>query len=269
MATDPKFWNSLLDEISDSMFIELPRDRELNRAEWQELYDQLRLLSGRYRTPFPSAPPCCYYREGLKTLRELELTRWKNEEYKLSEDELGILTRYSLKVYKLHLINLIAHEIVKFGNVPSSSWKLPRFHEMVQMVWRDCVILAEAPVILDARAHRDKLQKFAALLAVWAKGVDEGEKSSALQSLQEYLRGQGLPNSPLVLLDHVKQDTRSTLDGSTLQSVLGTGSVSSVKTSWSARTKEKMLSCLLGSSAPSTNGTASTFERVTFEQPET
>ena len=90
MATDPKFWNSLLDEISDSMFIELPRDRELNRAEWQELYDQLRLLSGRYRTPFPSAPPCCYYREGLKTLRELELTRWKNEEYKLSEDELGI-----------------------------------------------------------------------------------------------------------------------------------------------------------------------------------
>jgi hypothetical protein len=269
MATDSELGNGLLDEINDSMFKDLPYDRELNQAEWQELYDQLRLLSGRYRTPFPSAPPCRYYREGLKTLRELELTRWKNKECKLSEDELGILTRHSLKVYKLHLINLMAYGTVVFSDASSLSWKLPRFHEMVQMVWEDCIVQAKAPVNSYNRVDKDSIQEFEDLLASWGKSEDEGGKSSALKSLQQFLRRQGLPDSPLVLLDRVKQDTRSTLDGSTLQSVLGTESISSIETSWSAQTKEKIRGYLSGSSGSSTKGTASFFERVTLDRPET
>jgi hypothetical protein len=266
MATDSRFWHGLLDEINDSMFKDLPYDRELNHVEWQELYNQLRLLSGRYRTPFPSAHPCRYYRQGLEFLRKLELTRLNDKEYKLSEDELGILTRHLLKVYKLHLINLMAYGIVVLSDASSLSWKLPRLHEMVQMVWEDCIVQAKAPVNSYNRVDKDSIQEFADLLASWGKSEDEGGRSSALKSLQQYLRGQGLPDSPLVLLDHVKQDTRSTLDGSTLQSVLGT---ESIENSWSARTRERIRGYLSGSSGSSTKGTASSFDRVTLDRPET
>jgi hypothetical protein len=270
MATDLPFWNGLMNGIDDPMFKGMPRDQELDEAEWKELFDQLRLMSGVYRTPLPSAHPCRHYKQGLRVLRKLEVTRWKAKEYKLSEDQLGRLTHYMPKVYKLRLINLMAHEIVKFGNAPSSSWKLPRFHEMVQMIWRDCVIQADAPVIFYDKVEKDNFQKFAALLAVWAKGEDEGERTSALESLQQYLQRQGLPNSPLVRLDQVKQDTRSTLDGSTLQSVLETGSIISKRSSRATRTMDMITNRWQGgSSATSDNITASSFDRVTLVQPET
>jgi hypothetical protein len=246
----------LIDDICRNVSheIDLTGQVELLEQQWRIFHDQLKEISARPSGEFPSKRPCKLFDDGAKAYEYMQANDWK--QYHLSQPQLGILRDHMIRVYKFHLLNFMANDLVRYS---ISSRKALLFQEMMCEGLHNCaaqsgVIATVLVYLVYSRNNNRKIQQFANSLSKWTK---EGQ-SGTHQDLRVLLIGHGLPGISLLSFGEVRLDTLSALEETFLETVSRTESLRSTGSSFLTQAWHN-LSTTVRSSAPSRNAGSSIF----------
>jgi hypothetical protein len=252
MPIDSRFrWGNLIDDICRNVCheIDLTGQVELLEQQWRIFHDQLKEISVRPSGEFPSKRPCKLFDDGAKAYEYMQANDWK--QYHLSQPQLGILRDHMIRVYKFHLLNFMANDLVTYS---ISSTKAFLFQEIMCEGLHNCAAESGITATEYGRNNNRKIQQFANSLF---KCTREGQPGT-LQDLWVLLTSHGLPGIPLLSFGEVRLDTLFALDEMFPETVSSTQSLRSTRSSFLTQAWHN-LSTTVRSSAPSRNAGSSTF----------
>ncbi|KAG7530434.1 hypothetical protein FFLO_05033 [Filobasidium floriforme] len=213
MPKDSRFrWSNLIDDICRNVCHEIDSTGqvELLEQQWRIFHDQLKEISARPSGEFPSKRPCKVFDDGAKAYEYMQANDWK--QYYLTPSQLGILRDHMIRVYKFHLLNFMANDLVTYSILSTKAFL---FQEMMCEGLYNCAAESGITATVYGRNNNRKIQQFANSLS---KGTKEGQPGT-LQDLRVLLTSHGLPGISLLSFGEARLDTLSALEETELSLV--------------------------------------------------